>query len=528
MKTSKGYSWVTQFLVLPIVTTGLLMFLMGYVENHVNRWLGSPGRYASDLVNNTITLGILLLSSMLLGLAFDRINYKRKPDTPKDRYLALIKPMLYSAIALVIVLVFSLGNQNSGWWGLYVLKNPLYFFTALILLFNRSIYLLASIELTALIGFTLGVFINEKITNTTVKDSHSLRIKQVFLLLCIGTLVYTGITSKATIANGYIELKYGKSTLGNELTEYDLYNIAPFINNNGLAKLDGTASLQLTEFSQMPRLDGATAAYPVYAAFVEAVYKGLGDYREENRNNYEKDIHSAFVSSDEYPFDIVKCSKTPLAYERLIKGETDIIFVAEPSKAHLEAVKNLGDEFVLTPIAKEAFVFFTNIKNPVEDLTISEIQGIYSGKITNWRDIGGKNRKIIPYQRPENSGSQTTMVNKVMKGLEMLQPSIDTNIGGMGEIISKVSTYQNGTNAIGYSFLYYSSEMIKNNQIKYIAIDGVMPTPETIRDNSYPFTVDVYAVTLKSNYNDNIDRFIQWILSEEGQQLIEGTGYIPF
>lgn len=73
--------------------------------------------------------------------------------------------------------------------------------------------------------------------------------------------------------------------------------------------------------------------------------------------------------------------------------------------------------------------------------------------------------------------------------------------------------------------MYYSSEMINNNQIKYLAIDDVKPTQETIINNTYPFTVPVYAVTLKSNQDENVLKLIDWILSEEGQSLVFKTGY---
>ena len=127
----------------------------------------------------------------------------------------------------------------------------------------------------------------------------------------------------------------------------------------------------------------------------------------------------------------------------LINGQTDIIFVAEPSKLQVEMIKAKGDEFVLTPIASEAFVFFTNIKNPVDNLTIKQLLDIYTGKITNWKEVDGQSKSILPYQRPENSGSQTIMQNKVMKGIKMLEPTKETYASGMGEIISKVSSYQN-------------------------------------------------------------------------------------
>ena len=171
------------------------------------------------------------------------------------------------------------------------------------------------------------------------------------------------------------------------------------------------------------------------------------------------------MASEQFPLDLVKCSKTDTAYERLIEGQTDMIFVAEPSKAQVEKIKAKGDEFVLTSIGSEAFVFFTNSKNPVENLTIKQIQDIYSGKITRWQEVGGPWNKILPYQRPENSGSQTVMQNKVMKGITMLEQTKETYAGGMGDIISQVASYKNAKNALGYSFMYYSSEMIKNNHI---------------------------------------------------------------
>jgi len=149
------------------------------------------------------------------------------------------------------------------------------------------------------------------------------------------------------------------------------------------------------------------------------------------------------------------------AFTRKIAGQTDIIFVAEPSKAQIEAIKTQGDEFVLTPIGSEAFVFFTNSKNPVENLSVKLIQAIYYGKITRWSEVGGQWNKILPYQRPENSGSQTTMQNKVMNGLTMLEQTKETYAGGIGEIISQIASYKNAKNALEYTFMYYATEMLK-------------------------------------------------------------------
>ena len=76
----------------------------------------------------------------------------------------------------------------------------------------------------------------------------------------------------------------------------------------------------------------------------------------------------------------------------------------------------------VTPVVNEGFVFFTNVNNLVNGLSLKEIQDIYTDKITNWNQVGGDNVKIIAYQRPENSGSQTGMLSLVMKDKKIKEP----------------------------------------------------------------------------------------------------------
>lgn len=516
-----GTSLLTQMILIPFLLTAGLIFLP-----ITDLKLYELGRDA----NNLILLLIAFFGSLTVGIAvgycFARLS-KHKPDSVKERFLPAVAPILYALIFAILALVFSKGNFNSGWWGVYVLKNPMFFIFGLVLSLSGLHFIIPVAELAGYMGFLLGIVVYEGTGKKVPDCSLSRNFKVAVGLLCITVVGFSAVTTRTVLEDGSTELLYGKSTVGNDLTEFDLMGKAPFKANNGLAKLDKPAGLQFTDFNTMPRLDGATAAYPVYAAFVEAVYKGLGEYYLANRNNNDKDLFTAFVANDQFPLNLVKCSKTDGAYERLIAGQTDIIFVAEPSKAQVEAIQARGDEFVLTPIGSEAFVFFTNSKNPVENLSIQQIQAIYSGKVTRWSEVGGQWNKILPYQRPENSGSQTVMQNKVMKGIKMLEQTKETYAGGMGEVISRVASYKNARNALGYTFMYYSTEMIRNNQIKYLAIEGIKPTPETVRNKTYPFTVPVYAVTLKSNNKDNVRLFLNWVLSDEGQSLIAKTGYVP-
>jgi len=283
-----------------------------------------------------------------------------------------------------------------------------------------------------------------------------------------------------------------------------LYRYRPFSENNNLAKLDEESNLSLTY--DLPVLDGATALFPLYASFAQAVYS-MSEYKETK--------------------DLVLNSRTNGAYENLLQGQADIIFCAQPSQEQMELFLEEGKTLKMTAIGREALVFFVNIRNPVNSLTTENIRGVYSGKIKNWLDLHGQNQIIRVFQRPPNSGSQT-ILEKIMDGVPIAPPRRENVMADMGGIINQVAVYRNFSNAIGYSFLYFSAEMVINDQIKLLSIDGVYPSRETIQDNSYPFTNNFYAIYTESNtQNRNIELFISWILSRQGQELIQKTGYAP-
>ena len=295
-----------------------------------------------------------------------------------------------------------------------------------------------------------------------------------------------------------------------------LWQYEPFAPDTKAASLDDSSTLTLSEDALL-RLDGATALYPVYAGFVQAVYP-QGEY--------------PLYAATEDGCGLVTCSGTVGAYQRLIQGDADVIFAAAPSQEQLDMAAQAGVELHLTPIGREAFVFFVNSKNPVEGLTVEEIQGIYTGQITNWSQVGGKNQSIRPFQRQENSGSQSALL-RLMEGLPLIEPEQEDRISGMGGIIRDVADYRNYSNAIGFSFRFYASEMEANDQIRLLALDGVPPAKETIRDGSYPISDSFYAVTAAPigqpdprESDPQLDAFLRWILSEQGQRIIEDSGYV--
>ena len=332
------------------------------------------------------------------------------------------------------------------------------------------------------------------------------RVWLTLLAVCFGCGVYVGFG----LYNDSIPVMEDRDSL--------IYQYEPFADGTKAVYLDQESTLKFD--TPTIDMDGATALYPVYSAFVQAVYPE-GKY----------DIYD-FKYNEEDGYGQVTCTGTIEAYQRLIQGKTDIIFCAAPSQDQLDAAAAAGVELHLTPIGREAFVFFVNSENPVQGLTVEEIQGIYTGQIKNWRELGGKNQRIRPYQRAENSGSQSALL-RLMEGLPLLEPEKEDRIAGMGGIITQVASYRNHKNAVGFSFRFYSTEMVENEQIKLLALNGVAPTKETIRSGEYPISSNFYAVTASpmgqpapEETNPELRAFLDWILSDQGQEIIEKTGYV--
>ncbi|MCI7028625.1 MAG: WG repeat-containing protein [Clostridiales bacterium] len=267
----------------------------------------------------------------------------------------------------------------------------------------------------------------------------------------------------------------------------------------------------------LPRLDGATALFPVYAAFAQAVYPEDMRYTPYNRTNYRDTEYDEFADS------LLTCSKTDRAYERLIYGNTDVIFCAQPSDEELQMAKEAGVTFELTPIGYEAFVFIVPREEPVTGLTTQNIRDIYRGAVTDWVELGIEGLgKIVAYQRPENSGSQTAL-EKIMGDLPLMDAPgyvVDDMVG----IVDNVE-YRNLPGAIGYSFRYFVSGMMESD-VRMLAIDGVEPTLENIRNGSYPFISTLYAVTRRGEANPNVQTLLSWLTGDTAQRLLEASGYV--
>ena len=282
----------------------------------------------------------------------------------------------------------------------------------------------------------------------------------------------------------------------------NVYEYLPFVEDSKIVKYD-SKTLKLTE--NLPIIDGATAAFPVYSAFVNAVYPNTTELYDG----------------------VFEYNNTVGGYKELAKKNTDIFIGAAPSTAQIKYAEECGTVFEYTQIGWEAFVFFVHKDNPIDSLTADQIRGIYSGEITNWSQVGGNDEEIVPFQRDEGSGSQSMMLRfMTMGGASLIEPDIEELIGFMGGIVEQVASYKNQTNSIGYSFRYYIEGIVCHPDIKMIAVDGIAPTADNIRNNTYPIITPVYAVTYENNPNPNVALLIDWILSEEGQYIIKESGYV--
>ena len=213
-----------------------------------------------------------------------------------------------------------------------------------------------------------------------------------------------------------------------------------------------------------PTMDGSTATVPLGQAVASVL---LGE-------------------SPEAVTDLAEFHKTTQSFRNLKNGNCDILIVGEPNAAVFDEMKEEGFEYELEEIATDALIFVVNQNNPVENLTTEQIRDIYTGKITNWKEVGGNDAPIAAFQRNEGAGSQALMKKLVMKDTPLMEAPSTLVATEMGELMESVKSYDNSANAIGYSVYYYANDMKKAEGLKLLSVDGVEPEAETIRARKYP------------------------------------------
>ncbi|MBQ8960748.1 MAG: substrate-binding domain-containing protein [Ruminococcus sp.] len=278
----------------------------------------------------------------------------------------------------------------------------------------------------------------------------------------------------------------------------------------------GKISLSKEDFSW---IDGSTATIPITAELARQFCNASDDEVESFVDHNTTHYAYEYLLYDQARYTV---------HGSLSKyKDKDLIFVTEPSEDEIKIAQHEGKTMDVTPVALDGFVFITHKDNPVDSLTVEQIQDIYSGKITNWKEVGGNDAEIIPYQRERNSGSQTAMEQLVMKDVRLMEPKeAYFEVVGMGELIEKIAEYENKDNSIGYTYYYYLNNLYKSDDIKVLKVDGIAPDNAHLADRSYPFTTAYYAV-MAEGQEGKPKELRDYLLTDEGQQIIELAGYCP-
>ena len=256
-----------------------------------------------------------------------------------------------------------------------------------------------------------------------------------------------------------------------------------------------------------PALDGSTACIPLMAQMLADT---TGMDLEEARSS-------------------ITVSTTAYAWENfgLYDTTTRMLVVYEAPDYVKKELQEANVELEQKPIGVDALVFIVNEDNPVQALSQQQLRDIYAGKITNWKDVGGKDQEIVAFQRGEDSGSQTLFKKLLIQGRELMTPPSELAPAAMGELVDSIAAYNNSANAIGFSVYYYIDQMYSKPGLRLLAVDGVTPSNETIADQSYPLCNEFYAAILQDSAADSPERRIyEWLSTDAGRSCIEHSGYV--
>jgi phosphate transport system substrate-binding protein len=207
----------------------------------------------------------------------------------------------------------------------------------------------------------------------------------------------------------------------------------------------------------------------------------------------------------------------------LINGTTDIANASRPMKqSEFDKLKErfnaMGYE---TKVAKDGITLYVNEASPVSELTLDQIKAMYLGEVTNWKEVGGQEGKIILYGRENSSGTFVYFRDNVLGGKDFTN-SVQS-LPGTAAIVNAIAKDKLG---IGYGGAAYA----KGVRILKVKKDGsspaVEPTAETIRNDTYPISRYLYMYTRAKPAGD-MKNFFDWILSAEGQSIVTKVGYFP-
>ena len=213
----------------------------------------------------------------------------------------------------------------------------------------------------------------------------------------------------------------------------------------------------------------------------------------------------------------------------LINGTVDIANASRALKEEeISAAQNAGFEAKQVAVAMDAIAVVVHPSNPIDELTIPQLADIFTGRITNWREVGGPDRPIVLLSRESNSGTYVYFLEHVIRqgqadNRDLFSPGallMPSSEGISNEV-------RQNPNAIGYDGLGYVTADQKTLRIAPRAgAVAVAPTVETVVQGTYPIARPMFFYT-PPNPPEHVAKYIAWVLAPEGQALIKEKGYIP-
>ena len=227
---------------------------------------------------------------------------------------------------------------------------------------------------------------------------------------------------------------------------------------------------------------------------------------------------SGSALSTEQVADLVQFSRTTQSYRNLMAGAADLLLAAEPAPEVAQELKQEG-EWLLTPFATDALVFVVNEDNPVDSLTTEQVRKIYTGQITNWKEVGGDDATIVVLNRKAGSGTRATFEAAVF-GDEAVDFKGDAELDKSGDVQTQMGSTDNAISYLDFSHFDDS----KFNAIK---VEGVEPKSKNVTDDSFKIWATEHMYCSK-DADEATKAFLEFMLSDDVQgKLVEEQGFIP-
>jgi len=242
-------------------------------------------------------------------------------------------------------------------------------------------------------------------------------------------------------------------------------------------------------------IDGSTTVGPIAKAFAEYY---MGKHPEVNITVSESGSGNGAKS--------------------LINETCDVATMSRPMKnSEKDAAKGAGVLPIEQIVAMDGIVIVVHQSNPIAELTIEQIRGIYAGRIRNWKQLGGPDLPVVAISRDTNSGTYETFETMVMNKEKITEKT--EYVGSNGAIRQRV---MNTPSAIGYVGLAF------REGVKPVKVNGIEANPETVVSRTYPISRPLYMYTNgRPSEGTPLCEFINLPKTAEGMKIIEDTGYIP-